>query len=50
MFEGELGAVCRERGLTKNPGIFFILGVNVYICVGGVNLSPFDLSLGEGFG
>jgi len=46
----ESGAVCWERGLTKNPRIFFILGVNVYICGGGVRLTLISLSLWEGLG
>jgi hypothetical protein len=37
-------------GSQKTPGIFFILGVNVYICSIRVKLTPFNLSLGEGFG
>jgi hypothetical protein len=50
----ELGFIGKIRvgnaGSQTTPEIFFISGVMIYICTGGVNLTLFDLSLWEGLG
>jgi hypothetical protein len=50
----ELGFIGKIRvgnaGSQKTPEMFFISEVMIYICTGGVKLTPFDLSLWEGLG